>query len=512
MPELPTLWPHQLAAVNATLSAIAAGRACGMVVLPTGTGKTGFVLALGRRLRVPMLFLVNRDELLGQTLRAAPLFWPEALAAAVEAGTGAWDEPDLYAGRRPDLVVAMVPSLQGQRLESVARDRFGLLVADEAHFAATPTWRRVLGHFEAGFRLGVTATPQRHDGQGLADLFGREPVYSYSLFQAIKDGRLVQVDVRTVRTDVSLDGVGAPDGDLAEGALSRAVNTPARNALVVEAYRAHGTGRRTIAFCADVAHAHDLADALAAGGARAAAIHGSLSKGARRDVLARFAAGDLQVVCNCEVLTYGFDDPGVSCLLMARPTASRPLYLQMTGRGLRLAPAKKDCLLIDFVDNSRKHKLACALDLLGKGRGAPPETRSPRRAPDEGPRQRPLPLPTALVSWRLESVCPWPEMPSLEGYVPSWSWQEEPATEGQYRYLATFGLRVEWELTKGEASYLLDRCQEYEAAFPLPATPRQRAFLQHHGLWQEGLGKRQASALIDTVQAGLARQEETRGR
>lgn len=110
----------------------------------------------------------------------------------------------------------------------------------------------------------------------------------------------------------------------------------------------------------------------------------------------------------------------------------------------------------------------------------------------------------AVVSWRLQAVCPWPELPTLAGYEALAPWHDEPASDGQLRYLAKFGLGVGGCLTRGEASYLIDRCREYDAAFPPPATAAQRRALERAGLWAEGLSRRQASQLISQLR-GLQR-------
>jgi superfamily II DNA or RNA helicase len=464
-------------------------------------GKTGMVLSLARRLACPTLFLVNRDELLLQTLRAAFRFWPEAHAVGVGAGSSCWDAPDFATGRRPDLAVAMVPTLVN-RLASVDPERFGLVVADEAHLSVAPTWCKVLDHFRPGFLLGVTATPRRLDGKGLAGRYGREPLYSYSLHRAIADGRLVPVDSRNCLTRTSLDGLTSSGGDggdedFAPGQLGPRVNNGERNDLVVAEYLANARGRRAIAFCVDVPHAEAMAAAFRKAGVRCESVTGGKKSEARRPLLDAFARGELEVLTNCEVLTTGFDDPGVSCLLMARPTESRSLYVQMVGRGLRLAPGKTSCVVIDFTDNCRRHKLVSVLDLLGSKK---PLANGPRgEAASRGPvPARPdLPL---VVSWSLEEVCPWPEVPCLDGYVPTQAWHNDEASEGQVRALASFGLSPAGPgMSKGEASYLIDRAAEYDAAHPVPATPRQRAWLEARASWSEGTGRRQASRLIDLI-------------
>ncbi len=498
MSNLPPLWPHQEAAIQSVLLALAAGRKSGLVVLPTGCGKTGMVLSLGARLQVPMLFLVHRDELLAQTCLAAARFWPSAYAVAIRSGVRHWDGSALNGHRLPDLAVAMVPTLV-RRLDTIASTRFAMVVADEAHLSLARTWQRVISHFREAFLLGVTATPERLDSKPLSTLYGEQPLYSYSLHQAIQDGRLCPLRVESVVTEVDLDAIETVGGDFAKEQLAVAVNTPGRNAQVVEAYQMHGTGRRAIAFCVDVDHCEDLAESFRAAGVRAAAVHGQLDRDVvRPGILQDFARGQYQVLTSCEVLTTGFDDPGVACVLWARPTQSKTLYIQGTGRGLRLAPSKADCLVIDFTDNCHKHKLVCALDLTGRkkplGVNASGEAETHER--EDSPAEL---VDVPIVAWQLKQVCPWPAVPSVDGYVPMYDWHNDPATSGQLRALASYGLSPNECLSKGEASYLLDRCAEYDAAFPLPATPKQRYCLESAGLWEEGISRRQASVLITHI-------------
>lgn len=486
------LWPHQLASIEAVILAIEAGLKHGLIVLPTGVGKTGMALSLARRLNWDVLFLVHRDRLVTQTVNAAARFWPEATVGVIQAERDEWG-PDLF-GSAPKLVVAAVQSLHERRLLAMPRRRFGLVIADEAHHAPSPSWARILDHFEARFRLGITATPQRLDKKGLAGWFGQEALYSYSIHRAIEEEFLARVDSRSVPTQVDLSSVEGRR-DLSPEALAKLVNTPSRNAQVVEAYQEFAAPRRAIAFCVDVSHCEALAQRFANAGLRSAAVH-SKSLEDQDEVLDAFAAGRLDVVCSCEVLTEGFDDPGVSCILMARPTMSRSLYIQMVGRGLRKAPGKRDCLVIDFTDNHAKHKLACSLDLFGrKGQGGAAATPDYRDADTPPAVQPDLPV----VSWQLAESCPWPALPSLTEYLPLFPWDEEPATDGQVRYLTGFGVKVGGSLTKGEACYLIDRCKEFEATFPRPATEAQQRYLERAGLWQEGMGRRQASVLIGNL-------------
>jgi hypothetical protein len=160
-----------------------------------------------------------------------------------------------------------------------------------------------------------------------------------------------------VDTDLSLDNVKIRHGDFVESQLARVVNTPARNTLLVKAYEDFARGRRAIIFCVDVAHAKNVQQAFAKAGIRTAAVWGELPRDERRGTLAAFSAGEIDVVTNCNLLTEGFDEPRVDCVIMARPTRSKLLYAQMVGRGTRLHPDKTDLMVIDVADNSRTHQL-----------------------------------------------------------------------------------------------------------------------------------------------------------
>jgi ATP-dependent helicase IRC3 len=144
-----------------------------------------------------------------------------------------------------------------------------------------------------------------------------------------------------------------------------AINTVERNRIIVKAWLEHGIGRQTIAFTANVQQAQDLAGEFVAAGIKAAAIHGGSKD--RKELLAAFASGELEVLANCNILTEGFDEPNVQCIIHARPTKSSSLYTQMTGRGTRLCPekGKVDCLIIDVVDITSKHSLVTAPTLVG---------------------------------------------------------------------------------------------------------------------------------------------------
>ena len=190
----------------------------------------------------------------------------------------------------------------------------------------------------------------RGDGKGLDEVF-EEIVYSRSLPEMIRDGYLVPLRGYRVSTHADLQHIGG-SGDFNLEELEEAVNIEDRNALVARAIQELARDRRTIVFCVTVAHARNLARALSLLGVSAGIIHGEMKADDRALVLEKFRSGRIQALTNVAVLTEGFDDPGVSCVAMARPTRSVGLYSQCAGRGTRLHPGKEDCLILDFVDVS----------------------------------------------------------------------------------------------------------------------------------------------------------------
>ncbi|MBN1673344.1 MAG: DEAD/DEAH box helicase [Kiritimatiellae bacterium] len=361
------LRPYQKACLETIRDRYAAGIRRQLISLPTGTGKTVIFAQLPSffRMKKRMLVLAHREELLEQArdklLRANP-----ALQVDIE-----------QAGRRaqPDsrIVVASVPTLgrkHSARLERLDPEEFYLLVVDEAHHATAATYRRTLEHFgvfETGtpkLLLGFTATPKRGDGQGLDAVF-EEISFSRNLPQMVEDGYLAPLAAYRVETDVDLSGVKTRMGDFVAAQLSRAVNVQERNELVVTIYRDRLAGRQTLCFCVDVAHAHSLADSFRRAGIPTGCVTGDMPREARAQALAEFGSGAKTVLTNCMVLTEGYDEPAVSGIILARPTKSALLYVQMIGRGTRLHPGKEDVTIIDIVDLTRDQKLVNLATLFG---------------------------------------------------------------------------------------------------------------------------------------------------
>jgi ATP-dependent helicase IRC3 len=346
-----TLRPYQRGAIDAVLSARRAGVRRQLVCLPTGAGKTVIFSELARLARRQVLVLAHREELLGQAREKLESALPESHVVALERGAE-------RASADAKVIVCSIRSLHEARLAKVLEGRdFGLVIYDECHHAPAQDNLRVLqqlGAFDPawpGTLLGFTATTARGDGQGLDAVFERI-VFSRTLPDLIDEGYLAPLAGFRVSTSADLSRLTARGSDFCEDELSQAVDIEERNALVARSIQELARDRRTIAFCVTVRHAQNLCRSLNALGVAAGVVHGAMQSDVRQRALADFRAGKTQVLTNVAVLTEGFDDPGVSCVAMARPTRSAGLYAQCVGRGTRLFPGKQNCLILDFVDVS----------------------------------------------------------------------------------------------------------------------------------------------------------------
>lgn len=347
----PALRPYQRDAVEAVLAARRSGVRRMMVCLPTGAGKTVIFSHLARLAQRQVLVLAHREELLMQAREKIERAMDPAAVVAIEQGAQ-------RAPAEAKVLVCSIRSLHEARLARIMRGRdVGLVIYDECHHAAAEDNQRVLrqlGVFDDGWTgtlLGFTATTGRGDGKGLDAVFERI-VYTRALPEMIEDGYLAPLCGYRIEAGADLTRITSSGADLPEEELAEAIDVEERNALVARSIQELARDRRTIAFCVTVNHARNLSRALNVLGVPAGVVHGAMPKDERSKALSDFRGERTHVLCNVAVLTEGFDDPGVSCVAMARPTRSEGLYAQCVGRGTRLYPGKRDCLILDFVDLS----------------------------------------------------------------------------------------------------------------------------------------------------------------
>ncbi len=402
------LRPYQEQAIDAIVKAYDKGIRRQLMSMATGTGKTVIFSNLFERMkeRLPGQYWVvaHREELIDQAVRHIRHWNPSLLVDKEMA--------EYQANPLADIIVSSIASIGRKNTKRVERfdwDNVSAVIVDEAHHSIASTYQnflqltKVLEPDSKKLLLGVTATPQRGDGKELAKLY-QEIVYNYPLRMAIEDGWLVDLKGFRVNTKLSLDEVKTTAGDFQVDMLADAVNNPARNALVVKSWLEKAPGLQTVVFTVNIQHAVDLAKAFAEAGIKAQAIWGSDPDRALK--LAEHKGGVTTVLCNCGVLTEGYDDWRIRCIVLARPTKSGTLYAQMVGRGTRLEEGtgnlleallaskkvKSDCIIIDVCDATFKHRLQTVPTLLGlrddidlEGQTAVKAIKALERAQEENP-------------------------------------------------------------------------------------------------------------------------------
>jgi superfamily II DNA or RNA helicase len=354
------LRPYQAAALQAVREAYRQKHRAALVVMPTGTGKTVLFAEISRLAKGPVLVLAHRQELVEQA-REKISAWCNDVVAVEMAHRRDFTRPD---GSQPKIAVASIQTLR-QRLQHIPRDAFRIVVVDEAHHATADSYREVLNHFDAHL-LGVTATPDRSDRVPLGEVFSTV-AFEYDMRTAIQDGWLCPIQSFLVQTQADFSGVRKIAGELATRDVEDILNQELHLAEIAAPILRERRDRPAIVFAASVAHAYSLTrvmNELAGDPNFAAAVDGTTSYELRAPVLDRFRRGHIKVLVNCALFTEGFDVPQIALVAIARPVLSRSFYAQMVGRGTRIAPGKKDLLVLDFVPSNCRHSLAQAVDIF----------------------------------------------------------------------------------------------------------------------------------------------------
>jgi len=367
-----------------------------LVTLPTGCGKTVTAAEIIRRHldanpRKRVMCIAHREELIFQGAKAIEKITGEHVAIEM-ADQWSDETPGMFGADPARVVFATVQTLsmsRGGRMDRFRPSDFCLFWTDEAHHSTAETYRKVTDYFCASNpqckHLGVTATPDRGDEEALGQIY-QSVAYEYGILDAIHGGYLVPVKSRQVFVDgLDFSNVRTTAGDLNGADLAELLEEESNLHGVVNPTIEIAGNRRTLVFAGTVKQAERISEIFNRHNPQSARIvHGGTPKDERRQMLADYAAGRFQTLCNVGVATEGFDSPGIEVVVMARPTKSRALYAQMAGRGMRILPgvidhvadpaqrknriagsAKPSCLILDFVGNSGRHKLIAPEDILG---------------------------------------------------------------------------------------------------------------------------------------------------
>ncbi len=340
-----TLRPYQNDLVEAIRAEMAnVGRV--LAVAPTGAGKTvlfSYIASRAAQRGKRIGIFAHRAELLEQISRTLKLFGVSH--GIISSGTTFVPRQSVY-----------VCSAQTYARRAERMPVFDIGVIDEAHHCtAGSTWGKCMARSPEAKWLGVTATPERLDGRGLRESFD-SMVLGPSVRTLIDAGALA--DYRLFAPPgVDLSGVHTVAGDYNRGELAAAVDRPAVTGDAVRHYAKHLNGAPSVAFCVSIAHAEHVAEQFRAAGYRATSVDGKLESEERARRIADFAQGRLNVLASCDLISEGFDVPGIHGAILLRPTQSLALYLQQVGRALRPAPGKTRATIMDHAGNAGRHGL-----------------------------------------------------------------------------------------------------------------------------------------------------------
>lgn len=326
------------------------GKTIALLYHATGVGKTITAATDAKAVGGRTLFLVNALKLASQAQETFAKVWPEATLGE-------------YTGSQKDMtqtvIFATVQSIS-KDLEKFSPTDFDYLIVDECHHAAANTYQKIFTYFHPKFILGLTATPERSDGEDMLELF-QNVAHKMDLKTAVERGILVPIRCVRVKTNIDLTDVRINGIKYNSQDLESKLFIPERNQLIVDTYLRYVNGKKTVIFCASVDHAAEIAKLLRDNGVKAEAVSGRDRVEVREKILKDYETGSTNVLCACDLLNEGWDSPHTTVLFMARPTMSKTIYLQQLGRGTRRCPGKEDLLVVDFVDNANMFNMPYSL-------------------------------------------------------------------------------------------------------------------------------------------------------
>lgn len=485
-----------------------------LLVLPTGCGKTiVFSKVIEDRVKLGerVLILAHRSELLDQASDKL------AKATGIFTATEKAEQSCLNSWFR--VVVGSVQTLQRpKRLAQFDKDYFDTIVVDEAHHCVSDSYQRVLEHFSNANVLGVTATPDRGDMRNLGSYF-ESLAYEYTLPKAIRNGYLSPIKALTIPLELDLSAVSMQSGDFKASEIGTALD-PYLEQIADEMLK-YCVDKKTVVFLPLVKTSKKFKDVLNEKGFKAAEVNGDSKD--RAEVLDDFSKGKYNVLCNSMLLTEGWDEPSVDCIVVLRPTKVRSLYSQMVGRGTRLYPGKKDLLLLDFLWHTERHELCHPASLICENEEVAKKMtenmeitagvaidieEAEEKAASDVVAQREEALAKQLEEMRRRKrklVDPLQfemsiQAEDLSTYIPSFGWEMAPPSNKQIKALEKCGIFPDSIDNAGKASMILDRLSKRRDEGL--TTPKQIRFLEgkgfkHVGMWQF----QSAKHMIDRIAA-----------
>lgn len=355
------LRPYQQAALKALYAYWRNNGENSLIVLPTGAGKSLILASICKTIltNYPTLriaIVTHVRELISQNYKELIRLWPEAPAGIYSAGLNKRD-------RHHQIMLMGIQSVYNKTNQLGG---FDVLLIDEAHLISRNA-ATMYGAFIAALRkdtpdmrlTGTTATAFRLDSGRLDNGKGRlfdKVVYEAKITDLIEQNFLSPLLSKATVTQFDISGVGKRGGEFIPRQLEVAVDRDWITRSAAEEIHKYGHDRKSwLAFCSGVEHAVHMRDAIRATGVSCECVTGETPKAERDSFIRQFSAGRVRCLTSVGVLGTGFNHPGTDLIALLRPTASAGLFVQQVGRGLRRAPGKQNCLVLDFAGNTARH-------------------------------------------------------------------------------------------------------------------------------------------------------------
>lgn len=318
----------------------------GVIVLPTGAGKTILSATISQQFTGNILFIGHRIEIIEQA---------ESAFRNIYRLSGKPFESSLQINGKSKLSRFTFASVQTlySKLGTISPDFFDLIIIDEAHHYQAHSFKKVVNYFRPQFLLGITATPKRHDNQDIFELCG-DCIYEFSIKEAIDRDILCSVNYYCVDNDIDYSKVEWKGERYSEKDLNRVICIPEYDKRIFEEYQKNCVGKKSIAFCVTVKHADRLAQYFIDRGIKGVSLSSYTKPDDRAQIVSDFKLGKYDIIFVRDLFNEGVDIPNAECVLFLRPTESQAIFTQQLGRGLRKYPGKKELLVLDFTGNARK--------------------------------------------------------------------------------------------------------------------------------------------------------------
>lgn len=333
------------------------GHKKGVVILPTGTGKTYLSAFDTLNAQGRILFIVHKLDILSQSREAYEKIYTTAKLGILtgDAREHVNDSKVLFASK----------DTLRNCFTDFKPNEFDYIVIDEVHHGQAPTYQSILSYFKPNiFMLGLTATPDRADRKDIFQLFDYNKVFEYTLNDAIDNGFLVPYTYYGLTDNIDYSNIRYNGNKYKIEDLDRALIIPERNERIFDEYITKGSGNKALGFCCSIKHANEMAELFNSKGIPAVAITSETPD--RDKVINDFRQSFYTVAFTVDLFNEGIDFPDLRVLLFLRPTESKTIFTQQLGRGLRLCGGKGNVVVIDFIGNYKKANLIRKILSQGK--------------------------------------------------------------------------------------------------------------------------------------------------